>query len=98
MIITHQLHTEITDITTSTAGFDIEVKCQAAFFVNTGDSIVKLYFNDNTTNYYQMEPGAMLTLDINNPGEIIYEKIKVEFDFGRNPVLKIMQQFKTIIQ
>ena len=98
MIVTHKLHTEIINITSSTAGFDVELKCQAAYIINNGDATATLYFNNDNNNSYIMEPGAMLTMDINYEHEILGDEIKVEFDSGKSPNLKILKQIKSIIQ
>lgn len=97
MNITHKLNTEITNVTASTPGYEITTNCQSVLFVNTGTDDVKLFFNGNDANHYEMQPGAMLTIDVNSNNEMITDMIKVEFSTSKAPNLKIVKQTKHLI-
>lgn len=97
MNITHELKTEVINITADTAGFDVTTNCQTVFFVNTGADTVNLHFNEDDTNSYELEPGAMLTIDVNGKDEIITDRIKVLFASSKLMNLKIVKQTKKLI-
>jgi len=97
MTITHKLNTEVINVTDNTPGFDILTDCQSVFFVNSGADTVRLHFNDDNTNFYELEPGAMLTIDVNTNNEMITDRIRVLFVSSKMMNLKIVKQTKHLI-
>ena len=97
MNITHKLNTELINVTANTTGYNIITNCQSLFFVNTGADTAKLHFNGDDTNSYELEPGAMLTIDVNGKDEMITDKIKVLFVSSKMMNLKIVKQTKQLI-
>jgi len=98
MNITHALKIKVEDVTASTGGFDIETNCQSVLYINTGEDKAKLFFNNNEVEFYEMQPGAILTIDVNGKSEMVNDKVKVFFESAKAPKLKILKQFKTIIR
>ena len=97
MNITHKLNTEVINVTANTTGYDITTNCQSVFFVNTGADTAKLHFNGDDTNFYELESGAMLTIDVNGKDEMIMDRIKVLFVSSKMANLKIVKQIKQLI-
>ena len=96
MEITHELKNSAQSITDDT-DFSIQTNCHAMILDNNGQDDVRVYFNQDSGNFYLLKAGMALPVRTDNANEIIRDVLKFEFVSKNSPLVNILRQTKNII-
>jgi len=94
--ITHELKNSAQSITDDT-DFNIQTNCHAMILDNNGQDDVRIYFNQDSGNFYLLKAGMALPVRTDNANEIIRDVLKFEFVSKNSPLVNILRQTTNII-
>ncbi|RKY56401.1 MAG: hypothetical protein DRP93_01420, partial [Candidatus Neomarinimicrobiota bacterium] len=96
-MVAYGLYSSVVAVTADTTGFSVKTDCHAVFFNNLGDDDAKIYFNDDSTNYYPLKSGATYVEDAKADTDQVSSTMKIVFETTASPLITIVKQTKQLL-